>query len=173
MGVLLDSLEYADDAALLDATPECASDRVTALAAGAWQDACMLIAVDKSKAMFPREREKFDAPSSQEYEAAEFGFTCSFCDRGFPTRDGLRSHLDLGWCGFQQRSEARTEEEYRVEKILEARGDPAHRWFKVRWAGVWGAEEDPWLHSKDLQECAEIEGESSSGMLQGWTRLPG
>ena len=87
----------------------------------------MQIAVDKSKALFPREREKFAAPTRDENEAAEFGFTCSYCDRGFPTRDGLRSHLDLGWCGFQQRAETRSAEEYGVEMILEARGDPAHR----------------------------------------------
>jgi hypothetical protein len=166
LGVLLDSLEYADDAALLDATPGCASDRVTALATGAWQDACMKIAVDKSKALFPREREKFAAPTREEYEAAEFGFTCAYCDRGFPTRDGLRSHLDLGWCGFQQRAENRSAEEYGVEKILEARGDQAHRWFKVRWSGDWGAEQESWLHSKDLEECAELVDEfwGSSGL---------
>ena len=29
----------------------------------------------------------------------------------------------------------------------------------MRWAGDWGAEQESWLHTKDLQECAEIEAE--------------
>ena len=36
LGALLDSLEYANDAALPDESPEAASHRVTALAEGAW-----------------------------------------------------------------------------------------------------------------------------------------
>jgi exonuclease III/uncharacterized C2H2 Zn-finger protein len=156
LGALLDSLEYADDAALLDVTPEDASTRVTALAEGAWQDACMKIAVDKSKAMFPRARVKLDGVTDEEYAAAEFGFTCSFCDRGFPTRDGVRSHQELGWCGFKERAEAKEEEqEYAVDEIVDARGDPAHRWFQVKWEGDWGDDQLSWLHAKDIQDCKE------------------
>jgi hypothetical protein len=156
LGALLDSLEYADDAALLDVTTEAASTRVTALAEGAWQDACMQIAVDKSKIMFPRTRVKLDAPTAEEYVAAEFGFTCSFCDRGFPTRDGLRTHLDLH-CGHKLRAEAQTEEEFPIEEIIDVRGDPAHRWFYVKWAGDWPGQQHAWRHSKDMPACAELQ----------------
>jgi len=162
LGALLSSLEYADDAALLDSTPEEASRRVTALAKGAWEDACMLIAVDKSKAMFPRARVKLDAPTQGDYMAAEFGFTCSFCDRGFPTREGLRSHHDLGHCGFKLRAEAMEEStvDFEVEAIIDARGDPAHRWFLVRWKGDWTPDEKhSWQHSKDLLGCSDLQEE--------------
>jgi hypothetical protein len=166
LGALLSSLEYADDAALLDDSAESASTRVTALSKGAWEDACMLIAIDKSKVMFPRARVRLDAPTDDEYEAAEFGFTCTFCDKGYPTRAGLDKHHDLRHCGFKLRAEAMSEEEFEVEEILDARGDPAHRWFYVKWAGDWPGQQYSWLHKKDVGNCKQLETEfwASSGL---------
>ena len=168
LGALLSSLEYADDAALIDDSAGSASLRVTALSEGAWEDTCMLIAIDKSKAMFPRARVRLDAPTDEEYEAAEFGFKCKYCDRGFPTRSGVRAHQDLGWCGFQHRAEAMSEEEYEVEAIVDARGDPAHRWFKVKWLVDGDDEQFSWLHKKDLANCKQLEKDfwESSGLDQ-------
>jgi hypothetical protein len=72
--------------------------------------------------------------------------------------EGLRSHHDIGWCGFQKRAAAMSEEEHPVEAILDARGDPAHRWFHVLWEerDARGAEQYSWLHSKDLQGCDQV-----------------
>ena len=33
--------------------------------------------------------------------------------------------------------------EYEVEAVLDARGPPEHRYYKIRWAG-WGSDGDSW-----------------------------
>ena len=35
-------------------------------------------------------------------------------------------------------AEEKASEEFPVEAIVDARGDPAHRWFQVKWEGDWG-----------------------------------
>ena len=90
-----------------------------------------------------------------EFVAAEFGFTCELCDRGFPTRDGLTAHLANGWCPFKQRAERQFESEFEVDRIVDVRGDPAHRWYLVRWVGEWGANQQTWQHSKDLKNSKD------------------
>jgi hypothetical protein len=65
----------------------------------------------------------------------------------------MSAHHDLRHCGFKIRAQAMTEVEYPIAEILEARGDPAHRWFKVEWEGDWGDEQYSWLHKNDLKGC--------------------
>jgi hypothetical protein len=36
------------------------------------------------------------------------------------------------------------------------RGDQAHRWFQVRWAGDWGDAQLEWRHSSDLLDCKQV-----------------
>ena len=49
--VTISSLEYADDAGLLDVNASLASERVTAIAIGSRKDAAMEISISKTKAM--------------------------------------------------------------------------------------------------------------------------
>jgi hypothetical protein len=48
------------------------------------------------------------------------------------------------------------EEEFEVEEILDAKGDPAHWWYYVKWAGDWPGQQYSWSHTKDVLGCAEM-----------------
>jgi hypothetical protein len=63
-GVLIDKLEYADDAALINADCVKSTERITTSCAGALADADMEISAPKSGVMFCRRRLKTD-PSTE------------------------------------------------------------------------------------------------------------
>ena len=166
-GVLIDRLEYADDAALIDADADAATARVTTLAAGAEEDADMKISVPKSKALFCRPPVDTGEISPSDYEELVLDHVCGACGRGFDTRKGLRIHEAL------KCERARAEffqEAYFVERILDVRGSPEHRFFFVKWKG-WGAEDGSWKHSWDLRQAEEAIKDfwKSSGLDPGCT----
>ena len=90
-------LEYADDAALLNANADDASERLTSLANGGLQDACLEISLKKTKAMPVRRYERVSDTTEDEIVALKFNNKCAACDRTFPTQRGLNIHRSR-WC---------------------------------------------------------------------------
>ena len=154
LGVLIDRLEYADDAALIDADAEQASERVTRLYEGALRDADMEISVPKTEVLFCRPRVDTGAITAEAYGEEELkaldvslDFRCRYCDRGFDCWHGMRIHETLH-CNVAEKSE----EVYEVEEILQARGSPGRRYYLVKWEG-YDVEESTWEHHRELKSA--------------------
>ena len=91
--VKVSSLEYADDAGLLDATVTEASTRMTAISLGSREDAAMIISVPKTKAMHIHKTIQVTETKEEEIEALHLKHKCPDCQRAFPTIHGLRVHM--------------------------------------------------------------------------------
>ena len=105
---------YADDAALLDMSPDIAAARVTAIAQGSAADADMLINVSKTKCMHVCRQGA--CPRVTDVEArAKAKFTCPHvnCNFVFFNKHGLKVHA--GKCPNR--------EVYIADKILAVTGD--------------------------------------------------
>ena len=150
-GVLMDRLEYADDAALVDTDSEAATRRLSRLYVGALEDADMEISAPKTKAMFVRPRVDTGAITRQDYAENRQEFVCKHCDRDFDSRHGLSIHT-ARWC--KEAKVEKYEEAYEVERVLEARGSPDRRFYRVKWKG-WAEEEGSWLHERELQDARQ------------------
>ena len=90
-------LEYADDAALLNANASDASVRLTSLANGGSRDACLEVSLKKTKVMPVRRYERVSASTEEEIVALKFKHKCAECDRTFPTERGMKIHRSR-WC---------------------------------------------------------------------------
>ena len=99
------SLEYADDAGLLDEDVAVASARITAIATGSRNDAAMEISKPKTKVLHIHARNKVSETMESEVVALKLKHTCQDCERTFPTQRGLSIHR-ARWCtgGTQVRS---------------------------------------------------------------------
>ena len=95
--VEVSSLEYADDAGLLDEDELAASTRVTAIAIGSRTDAAMEISKPKTKALHIHRRIKVSDTSEQEIVSLKLKHRCEDCDRTFPNQRGLSIHRSR-WC---------------------------------------------------------------------------
>lgn len=133
---IVHTLGYADDAALLDANPETATKRVTAIAAGSKQDADMIISVPKTNVIHVRCQGKC-TPVTPEEAKKKAKLKCPHigCNHVFHNVHGLKIHM--GRC---ERRDL-----FITEKILDVSGDAGSpkRRFKVRWQG-YGEEDDRW-----------------------------
>jgi exonuclease III len=137
-GLLMDHVDYADDVAQCETSAEEASERLTRIAMGARGDADMIISVEKTKAMHVRPRMELGVPSEQDYEdlwasRKKGGLTveaCKFCGRKFPNVAGRATHETLH-CSH------RFSQQWVVERIVDVRGPPEARFFKVKWEGDW------------------------------------
>ena len=135
-GKQIHTLGYADDAALLDTSPEVAAARVTAISIGSERDADMTINVSKTKCMHIRRQEKCSPVTDEEARAhAKLKCPHACCNYVFNNKHGLKVHA--GKCSRRDL--------FQAEKILAATGDTgtASRRFKVRWQG-YGQESDTW-----------------------------
>ena len=153
--MLVEKLEYADDAGLADTTAESASLRVTAIQEGAAKDADVVVSIPKSEVQHIQQQEEVASPSQEDYERAasqgKVSFRCEFCDKRFPQPVDLRH---LKFCPKAQRGEY--DGEWEVEKILEVRGPPEHRFFQVRWKHRWQKDQTTWEPTRHLGEAEEV-----------------
>ena len=120
---LMNTLTYADDAALIDSTAEQATVRISAIAIGLSKLADMEISCGKTKCLFVQEHVSVETDTlfnESNADALEkvIQHKCDACGRGFSTYQGLKTHEAI-WCGWTERLD--TEKDYEVEKILEAR----------------------------------------------------
>jgi exonuclease III len=157
-GILLDRLEYADDAALVDRDAKEASERVTRLCAGALEDADMEISAPKSEVMFCRPRVDLGAITADDFRDdalaaidVALDFKCQHCGRGFDSKHGKNVH-EGRHCRLA--SKEWHEEEFEVEAILDARGRPDNRFYFVKWKG-WDVEDGQWTHHSELGKVQE------------------
>ena len=147
-------LEYADDACLADTDVKSASRRVTAIQAGALQDADVVVSIPKSEVQHIRKQEDVASPTPAEFKrAAEKGklpFQCDFCGKRFATKVDMRH---LKYCPEAQRGVY--DEEWGVDKILDVRGPIDNRFFLVRWEGKWEVDQETWEPFRHLSGGAE------------------
>lgn len=99
LGVLIDRLEYADDASLIDEDAEQANARVSKLCEGVEADADMRISAPKSEVLFCRPRVETGGIGADAYKdqalkelGVDLAFKCQYCERGFDSWIGCRIH---------------------------------------------------------------------------------
>ncbi len=95
--VRVSSLEYADDAALLDETVDKASQRLSAIASGSRNDAAMDISIPKTKAMHIHKQVRVSKTQTHEIDALKLKVACPDCNRSFPKQHSLSIHR-ARWC---------------------------------------------------------------------------
>ena len=95
--VTVSSLEYADDAGLIDDDVSNASTRITSIAVGSRNDAAMEISKPKTKALHIHQRNLVSETTEQEIVALNLKFKCPDCELSFPKKRGLSIHL-ARWC---------------------------------------------------------------------------
>ena len=149
LGLWLDRLEYADDAALLARSVEEAQQRLAELASTATRRADMEISKPKTEVMFvdsgPVGRCGGEV-AAEAYEATKWSHVCE-CGRGFECRDSLRKHKGQH-CPLQDT------ESYPIEKVVDVRGSADHRFYLVRWSG-YAAKHDSWRHWRECVDCMD------------------
>ena len=107
LGWLIDTLTYADDAALIDSTAEQATVRITAIAISLKKLADMEISCGKTKCLFVEEQVYVETDTlfgESNAEALEkvLQHKRDACGRGFSTHQGLKTHEAI-WCGSMGR----------------------------------------------------------------------
>ena len=95
--VTISSLEYADDAGLIDTNVERASTRISAISSGSRNDASMTISIPKTKVMHIHKRVRVSETTDEEIASMGFTNICPECQREFPTKRGLAIHQGR-WC---------------------------------------------------------------------------
>jgi hypothetical protein len=145
-GVLIDRLEYADDAALIDKDSEAASARVTRLCVGALEDADMEISAPKSEILFCRPRVTTAPIVAADYDALTLEHKCKHCGRAFDTKAGRNIHQNRH---CKRRWEEFYPEEYVVDRIADVRGPPSKRYYYVLWEG-WRYDQGTWTLESDM-----------------------
>ena len=153
LGLLIDRLEYADDAALVDKDCVQASERLTNLDRGAQLSADMEISAPKTQAMFVRQRVDTGALTAQDWDDLDLPFKCSACGRGFTCKHGLAIHTGR-WCAKARQERESPKEEYEIKRILDARGVPERRFYLVHWKGF-AAADATWLADSELNAAAD------------------
>ena len=138
-------LEYADDAALIEVGYELASRTVTDLESVALSQADMEISRPKTEYMALRDF-VVSAAVQVDFDVQVWAFSCPDCGRGFPTKAGLAIHRGLH---CKQRGKV----EYELERIVDVRGVPEERFYRVRWVG-WGEDDDSWINWRQLDAAA-------------------
>ena len=149
--IRVDCLEYADDAALIDTTVEHSIERVNAFAEGAKRDADMEISIPKTEVMHIKKQTPVSPATMANVkklgEEEVLKFKCEFCEAVFKNKQGLSIH-QRRWCGEATREVY--EEEYEVDRIVEARGLPERRFYLTEWKG-YSKEEATWEPARHFE----------------------
>ena len=148
VGVWLERLEYADDAALIDVGYEMASAKVSELVRVARVRADMEISRPKTEYMAVRDFE-VTAAVQADYDEFVFNHHCPDCGRGFVCRTGMNIHRG-GAC------KRRGLLPYEIDRIVDVRGHPNERFYRVRYTGF-GPNEDRWRNWRDLDAQETID----------------
>ena len=90
--ITVSSLEYADDAGLIDDNVQQASARLSSISSGSRNDAAMDISIPKTKAMHIHEQVKVSETETHEIAALKLKHVCPACTRDFTTKRGLSQH---------------------------------------------------------------------------------
>ena len=104
--VHISSLEYADDAGLVDGTVTDSSKRLTSISDGSTSDAAMSISFEKTKAMPIHMKVPVTETLEEEVIAMNFKHKCPKCDRSFPTLRGMQVHRGR-FCDKRRRPRSR------------------------------------------------------------------
>ena len=146
--VWLEKLEYADDAALIAVGYEMASRKVSELEQVALVQADMEISRPKTEYMAVSDF-VVSAAQQQDYERQKWSHECPDCGRGFPCATGLAVHRG-NMC------KQRGKEEYEIKEVVDVRGVPEERFYRVRWKG-WGEQDDSWINWRHLEAQVAID----------------
>ena len=85
-------IEYADDAALVNDSTRDASIRISALAKGGSEEACIGVSLKKTKAMPVRKYNPVSETREEEVVDLKLPHKCPDCNRTFPKQHGLNVH---------------------------------------------------------------------------------
>ena len=156
--IILHTLGYADDAALLDFGDEegiaTASARITSIDQGSKKDADMVISVQKTKVLHVRQQEKTTATTSEEaIKVCKFECPHAHCDHKFLTKRGMQIHA--GKCEYK--------DIYDIQKILDHRKPPSTREYLVRWLG-YGPKDDSWVPRQNIHPMEVTAYEQTKGI---------
>ena len=151
LGLLIDALFYADDAALLTSTAEEAAERMDAICKALREMADMEIHLGKTKGMHAQETIHVEKPTAADYSTekvkkllTEKCEACGDCFTNISNHDsrtvrGLNVHQPQHCDLFRRMDKS----EYEVEKVLAAKGPVEHRFYLLRYKG-YGPEYDRW-----------------------------
>ena len=156
---LIDALEYADDQALLNTDVQQASARASSLQAGAFASADMSVSVPKTEVMlFQRyEDESLELSPAEIKRLLETGkslFSCSLgCGAFFDSEKGRRTHERQCNAGNREIYV----DEFVPERVIDVRGKPDNRFFRVKWEGWSSDPEDlTWEPAHHLEKHTEL-----------------
>ena len=79
--LIISSLEYADDASMVDANVREASQRISSIATGSRNDAAMDISIPKTKAMHIHKKVRVSKTKTEKIAAFKLQFVCPNCTR--------------------------------------------------------------------------------------------
>ena len=139
-GLMIKSLEYADNAALIDRTAEKSTERINRFIEGSVEAADMVVSVEKTECMHV-DSELVQHFYRISFEEADYNDTslvktwdhvCPFYGWCGTSQHGLAIHT-ARWCREEQRKVY--EKDFEVENILQARGSVQHRFYEVQWKG--------------------------------------
>ena len=169
LGRLVSRLEFADDIALIDQTPEAATKRLTLLAKAFRDDADMHVAIHKTHAMIIRKRVETSEITELDYEHDSLTHQCKSCARRFDSWDGLNNHR-AQHCGEVDRDARTDATEWPVDAVTDANGAPNNRYYKIKWKGH---PDETWIPSR-YAKCEDLireyfsrTGQNTADDLQG------
>jgi len=127
--VTVSSLEYADDAGLLDVNVNEASERLSAISEGSRSDAAMIISIPKTKALHIHKTTQVTDTAEDEVAALKLKHQCPDCSRTFPTERGMKIHLSR-WCDggktVRSRKGSLADKAVQLEKKKQAENERDH-----------------------------------------------
>ena len=127
---------------------ELASRTVTDLEAVALAQADMEISRPKTEYMAIKDY-AVTAATQCDFDKQVWQHNCGDCGRGFPTKVGLAIHKG-------RHCKQNGKPVYELERIVDVRGAPEERFYRIRWAG-WGEEDDSWVNWRQIDALDAVD----------------